>query len=304
MKDLLTAKETANILGFKSTKQLYALVDFFDSRYDDQWELIEHIHFEFTRSSGPRNRRPRLFTESGVEALAAYYDAEKKDFIKKILDLLTQRRVRVRKTLVSRRITQAFFNSSTDFIPRNNLQFVPKKITIDVLQTNTQGYNNSVDRLRKDGSLEGPEALKEDTHFLISEDNNLFWSSKGIARIAMDMKENSSVKRSKSRRAWMEAVTKVVDDCFKKEIKRLKSAPSNIEKAIKDAKRLSHDKCLVTGETQTRGNQLILCGHHLFDKHTRPDLADHLDNILIIKDSIHRKFHSYHGSGILLLRTF
>lgn len=47
MRDLLTDKETAKVLG-KRIDTLYKTVDFFDSDDKDEWELIEGEHFEFT----------------------------------------------------------------------------------------------------------------------------------------------------------------------------------------------------------------------------------------------------------------
>ena len=47
MRDLLTDKETAKILG-KRIDTLYKDIDFFDKYDDDEWELNEGEHFEFT----------------------------------------------------------------------------------------------------------------------------------------------------------------------------------------------------------------------------------------------------------------
>ena len=51
MRDLLTDKETAKILGIR-TSQLYDTVDYFDRYDDDPWKLLEGEHFEFVQSSG------------------------------------------------------------------------------------------------------------------------------------------------------------------------------------------------------------------------------------------------------------
>ena len=49
MRELLTDKETAKILGIK-INQLYDTVDFFDKYDDDPWDLIEGEHFELRQS--------------------------------------------------------------------------------------------------------------------------------------------------------------------------------------------------------------------------------------------------------------
>ena len=112
-----------------------------------------------------------------------------------------------------------------------------------------------------------------------------------MASIAIDMKENAKI--TKCRRAWVSAVGEVVEDCFKKELKRLGSSDLRISKAIKHAKRAARDTCQVTGSRKARGGQLTLDGHHLFNKSSRPDLADLHDNILIVENSIHADFHCW-----------
>ena len=42
---------------------------------------------------------------------------------------------------------------------------------------------------------------------------------------------------------------------------------------------------------------MTLDGHHLFDKVSRPYLANFHDNILVIESSIHADFHSWKGGG-------
>ena len=73
MRDLLTDKETAKILG-KRIDRLYKDVDFFDKYDDDEWELNEGEHFEFVARTGVI--KERRFYEEGVEALARYYEKD------------------------------------------------------------------------------------------------------------------------------------------------------------------------------------------------------------------------------------
>ncbi len=290
MRELLTDKETAKILH-KTTTSLYKTVDFFDSRNDDEWELIEGEHFEFAKG-GDFAYRPRRFTEEGVEALARYYEETGKiSIIDSVLDALLQRRIRRKRMLVSRRITQEFIEAVTPPEIKGELAFVQRKTTINILQTNGKGLNNSEERLFEAGSLDGQEALELDKHFALSEDGQKIWSQKGIASIAIDMRRNSRI--SKARKAWMDAVGDVVEDCFSTEVKRICSAPLRIEKVISAAKKSAGQRCQVSGKRKTRTNQIQLDGHHLFDKATRPDLADLHENILVVEGNIHSEFHSW-----------
>tara|TARA_Y100000746_G_C15446313_1_gene425149 strand:- start:9 stop:1049 length:1041 start_codon:yes stop_codon:yes gene_type:complete len=290
MRELLTDKETAKILH-KTTTSLYKTVDFFDSRDDDEWDLKEGEHFEFVKG-GDFAYRPRRFTEEGVEALARYYEEKGKvSIIDSVLDALFQRRIRRKRMLVSRRITQEFIEAVPPPEIKGELAFVQRKTTINILQTNGKGLNNSEERLFQAGSLDGQEGLEIDKHFALSEDGQKTWSQKGIASIAIDMSRNSRI--SKARKAWMDAVGDVVEDCFSTEVKRISAAPLRIEKVISAAKKSAGQRCQVSGKRKTRTSQIQLHGHHLFDQATRPDLADLHENILVVEGNIHSEFHSW-----------
>ena len=296
MRDFLTDQETAKLLG-KRIDQLYTIVEAFDAIPDDQWDLKEGEHFEYVSVSVDAfGRRKRRFTEEGVTALANYLQAtETPGLLRTILDKLTNWKTRRKQLLVSRRITQEFLTVGDSLIFRGNRAFVPKSTTVAILQTNHKGLNNAWGRLRTAGQLEGSEAVQLDHHFTIDEQKNLFFSEMGIARIAMDMRHNSTI--NQSRKAWMEAVGDVVERCFQAEVKHLLSAPKRIEDAVKKAKRAAKGRCEVTGKAQKAHSSQELDGHHLFDRRGRPDLADATTNILVLQPELHGEFHSWHGSA-------
>ncbi len=300
MRDLLTDKETAKILG-KRIDSLYKVVDEFDKYDDDEWELNEGEHFEFVSKRGVL--KERRFYEEGVEALARYYEQDQTGILSMVIEVLTHRKRRRKRMLVSRRITQELIESKGLVETRGELAFVNKSTTIKILQTNGIGLKNSVNRLMTSDSLDGQEGLELEKHFLLSEKEEPIWSQKGLASIAVDMRNNSSI--SKSRKAWVEAVGEVVEDCFKAEVKRITSAPKRIDEAIARAKRASNNSCQVTGAKKKRGKNFQLHGHHLFDKVSRPDLADFIDNILVVESSIHLDFHSWNkGKEICTPKDF
>ena len=288
MRDLLTDRETAKLLRIK-INSLYKTVDFFDEFDDDEWDLIEGEHFEYVQRHG--ELKERRFTEEGVEALAKYLEGDQQGLFSKVLESLTQRKRKRKQLLVSRRITQELIDGDGLVEAVGNLLFVDRKTSINILQTNGLGINNAIKRLAKADSLDGQESLEIDHHFIVAEDGSHAWSQKGIASIALDMNQHSRI--TKARRAWVAAVGEVIEDCFKKEVKRLESAPTRITNAISKAKRASNNTCQVTGSSKARGKILELDGHHLFDKSTRPDLADLHENILVMQSSIHDDFHSW-----------
>lgn len=296
MRDYLTDQETAKLLG-KRIDQLHKIIDAFDAVSDDEWDLNEGEHFEFVSSTvDAYGRRKRRFTEEGVEAIARYLEAtESRGLLQKILDKLTNWKTKRKQLLVSRRITQEFLSASDTLIFRGNRAFVPKKTTIAILQTNHKGFNNAWARVRNAGKLEGSEAVEIDKHFTVVDEKTLFFSEIGIARIADDMKHNSTI--NAARKAWMDAVAEVVESCFQAEVKYLQSSSQRIENAVKKAKRLTNGRCDVTGQVKKAHTRLELDGHHLFDRRSRPDLADATENILVMQAELHREFHSWKATS-------
>lgn len=236
MRDLLTDRETAKILG-KRINSLYKIIDTFDANPDDEWDLVEGEHFEF---AGPPvaaadGKRPRRFSEEGIEAIARYIEAtEKSSVLSWFRDRLLRVKQKRKQLLVSRRITQEFMEIGSELILQGELAFVSRKTTVGILQTNYKGLNNSWERLRLAGTEEGEEALEKNKDFLENEDRALLISQRGIARVARDMRKNSKI--TKARQAWIEAVGEVVEDCFRAEIKYL---TQGVDEAIQRAKRAS-----------------------------------------------------------------
>ena len=293
-RDLLSHHEVAKILN-KTTTKLTNTINFFDAHDDDEWELIEGEHFEFLIKSGPIHLRPRRFTEEAVAILARYYEEKGEiDFVNRVLDALLRRRLKRKKMLVSRKIVQQFVSSEVPLEIRGEFAFVNKKTTINILETNGKGFNNSEQRLIRPGSLDGQEGLEIEKDYIRSELEGRMWSQRGIARLAIDMSQNSRIK--KSRKVWVETVGDVVEDCFKQEIKRLNAASNRIDKVISNAKKSTNYTCQVSGKKKTNVNTVELDGHHLFDKHSRPDIADLQENILVVEQQIHRQFHAWKGS--------
>ena len=113
-------------------------------------------------------------------------------------------------------------------------------------------------------------------------------SQRGIARVARDMRANSRI--TKTRQAWIEAVGDVVEACFNSEIRYL---TEGVDRAIKRAKSSAGHRCEITGRKAAVHKKIDLDGHHLFDRRSRPDLADLPENILVLVPDLHREFHGW-----------
>ncbi len=290
MRDLLTDKETAGILGKRITR-LYKIVEAFDAKGDDEWELVESEHFEYSGPAvaGANGQRPRRFTEEGVEALARYIEAtEKTGLLGKIRERLFNVKQKRKQLLVSRRITQEFIEAGGTLEIRGDLAFVSRKTTVGILQTNYKGLSNSWERLRTAGTEEGEEALELNKDFLENEERQVLISQRGIARVARDMRVNSRI--TKTRQAWIEAVGDVVEACFNSEIRYL---TQGVDRAMKRAKAAAGHRCEITGKKAEVYKKIDLDGHHLFDRRSRPDLADLPENILVLTPDLHREFHGW-----------
>ncbi len=290
MRDLLTDRETARILG-KRINGLYNIVDDFDAHPDDEWELVEGEHFEFASPpvAAEQGKRAHRFTEEGIEALARYIEAKEKT---SLMQLLRERIFNVkqkrRQMLVSRRITQEFMEVGGDLVIQGELAFVSRKNTVGILQTNYQGLNNAWNRLRSAGQNDGEEALEIDKDFLEADSRQVLLSQRGIARVARDMRRNSRI--NQARKAWIETVGDLVETCFNAEIRYLTQGSELAEKRAKGA---AGHRCEVTGLKASRQKKMALDGHHLFDRRSRPDLVDLPDNILVITPDLHQEFHSW-----------
>lgn len=292
MRDYLTDRETAKILG-KRIDSLYKIVDEFDRDPDDEWALEEGVHFE---DAGPgalnkdgQRRRLRRFSEEGVEALARYVEAtEKTGVLGWFRERLFHAKKKRKQLLVARRVTQEFIDGVDDLVISGDLAFVSRRTTVAILQTNYQGLNNSWRRLRLAGTADGEDALQLDRDFIETDGRQILISQKGIRRVADDMLKNSRI--TKSRQAWIQAVGEVAEGCIELEIRHL---TEGVSRAIERAKNAAGKRCEVTGVKTFRQRQIDLDGHHLFDRRSRPDLADFPDNILVLTGEIHREFHGW-----------
>jgi len=291
---LLSDEETAKVLGIRADK-LYKICNFFDADADDDWDLIEGEHFEW-QNKGARKRR---FYEAGAVAIAKYIQEEAASsliggLIDKVIETFTHRRQKIRRHLVRRRVSVEF-SSLDDVSITENLVFLARPKAIRILETNGKGLNYSIRRIQNDDSLDGQEQLEPGVHFDNIDDVE-HWSQRGIARIASDMSRNHEKRSRKSRQAWTDTVFEEIESAIQEQRKYLESSEDRIKKAIDKAKRLAQNKCQVTHQKKSPTNVFDLHAHHLFDKSTRPDIADVLDNLLVMHEDIHRGFHLWHGS--------
>jgi hypothetical protein len=289
--ELLAAEETAQILGI-TLKRLYKICDFFDHNSDDEWDLLEGEHFEWLKKG-----LTRRFYESGAMIIAKYIQEQDtanplSGLIDTVIERFTHRRQRARQMLVRRRVVLETQDSS-GILVKNDLVFIERPRIIRILDTNGKGLNAAAKREQDNSDLHGRESMEKGVHF-DEIDNTQYWSQRGIVRIAQNMSENLG---KKSRRAWTDAVIEVVEDAIEQQKKYLDSFDSRVQKAMNHIKSQANKKCQVSKVSQTPTNLFELDVHHLFDRATRPDLADCHENLLVLHEDIHDGFHKWHGSS-------
>ena len=147
----------------------------------------------------------------------------------------------------------------------------------------------------------GAEGLEISVHFDDFEGKEQrHWSQRGIVRLAKTMNDKGKI--TKARKAWVNAVADVAEDCFEAQRKMLESHEARV-KATKDrvrqkALRKGGLGCAVSGCRPLPSDKqpVELEAHHLFDASSRPDLAAYEDNLIVITQSIHQNFHKWIGA--------
>lgn len=301
--DLLSDLETASILNI-TLQRLYDICSEFDKYPDDDWELNEGEHFEWKS----KNLETRLFYEEGAMAIAKYLQEIETagivaNFIDTVKELFTHRRKRTRKILVRRRIIHEFQSLTDDIIVQNNLVFLSRPRIIRILRTNGKGLNAAFKREMENPSLDGREQMEIGVHFdkIVEKELNgekkkypQYLSERGIARLALNMSENL---KQKHRRAWTDAVAEVVENSIQEQKIYLESFDLRVDKAKAKVKKNANKQCQVSLTRQKPYDSFELHAHHLFDKSTRPDLADIEENLLAMRKEIHDGFHAIYGRG-------
>lgn len=288
----MSTEETASILGIK-LKRLYEICETFDAQKDDEWELLEGLHFEWLS----KNQGTRQFYEEGAMAIAKYLQetAQAKRFtgiLERVIESLTNRRKHTRQMLVRRRVINEFSNANS-VIVQGSLVFLNRQKTIGILATNGKGLNAAARREQESCSLAGREPMEVGVHF-DTIDHQQYWSQRGLVRIAQNMSENLS---SKSRKAWTEAVAEVCEDAIEQQRKYLESFEAKVQRAMKEVKDLAKKTCQVSLIKQRPDDPFDMHVHHLFDKSNRPELATLHDNLLAMHEKIHDGFHQWHRAG-------
>ncbi|MBE9063524.1 hypothetical protein [cf. Phormidesmis sp. LEGE 11477] len=274
-------KELAAALEI-SVEKLDEVIEFFDSDPDDEWDLKEHDHFEYSNQVW----KNRIFSAQGAFAIAKYLDThQKKSIWDKIREFVTHHKEKIRNAFVQRTVHE----NSSSLTPRNGRHFLSKKDTVAILSTSYARLNKAFEALRRSDL---PLQIGVDFDDI---EGVRYYSLSGFYRLSENL---SKTLTSKDRREWCKAVDMAGRKAFKAIISEQESRQNQIKRAKKAARKRDKDTCQITSIKLTKNNRnFTLAGHHIFSSQYYPHLATVIDNIITIESSVHNEFHSWNGGS-------
>lgn len=279
-------KELAEALSI-TLERLYEICDFFDADDEDEWDLTEEEHFIWLN----KTKGIRLFSPPGAYGICKYIDThEGKNIFRKLKRWLNGKDRLIRSMLVKKKIIEVVDDDQA-VVYSNQKAFLSPRATRSILGVGTrQDVINRVFQEEMKSTNRSP--LELDKHFIVEGESDRYFSDLGINRISANLGQTLT---NRHRRQWCELVAQEISGEMKQLTAAKETFEDRVSKAMARAKKRAKKKCEITGEKQSPANPFDLAAHHVFDKAHYPHLADHEENILVIKDSIHREFHAWMG---------
>ena len=267
-------------------QRLDEIVDFFDSDPNDEWDLVEKKDYIFIN----KTMKSRNFSPQGALKIAAYLDQnETRGIIYKIKDFITQHDARIRKSLARKIITEELIDEGKIII-HHTVAMIHKQSLRRILETNGAKMNATFNEIQ---ASHQPLELDKD----YAEIENEYWF--GERGVFLMSKRMSETLKDKSRRKACKIIYGEFPKQFKALSQSLVNRPKDIKKEIENAKKKAktRDKktCQITGKQSTKEDQFNLAVHHLYCSKKYPHLATVLDNLITIREDIHKEFHGSLG---------
>lgn len=274
-------EELSQWLGI-TLERLDKVVEFFDSDPHDDWDLVESEDYIFFN----RRYKQRRFAPKGALKIAAYLDQnEQRSILYKIREFITQHDNRLRKSLAKQLIYSELLGEGK-IVNHNNHSMMHKQSLRRILETSGSRFNQSFRELQR-----SQMPLQPDVDFAEIE-NELWFSGSGSVRIAKDLGEKLT---NKSRRKMCQVVgtrlTPVLKQIEDEKTRRVRQ----IEQAKQAAKKRDKNTCQITKTKPSRNDKFNLSAHHLYSAKSYPHLATNLDNLISIREEIHKEFHTWMG---------
>lgn len=272
-----------------SPERLYEICDRFDEDPDDDWELVEGIHFVWT------THKARIFSPEGAIEICNYLEENQSErpLLKRWKRWLLQRDRKLKGLMVAKKVQEVsgfdgqllFVNSRAFLAPRACREILGLGRRQDVLNRAFREV-----QIPTDGNLE-KEPMKPDEDFFISDQQKKYFSKSGISVVS---KHLGTTLTRKHRREWM----RVVADYAPRALTTIEQHEIDREKRIERVKdrvrRQARGRCQITNRRCSVGS-FNLDVHHIFDQNTYPQFADLEINLIAIDDNIHAQFHQWMG---------
>lgn len=264
-----------------SVQKLDSIIAFFDSDPDDEWNLVEETDYIYLN----KGLKERIFSFEGAYAVARYLAAvADKNILSRFIEAITHIKRRIRNAFIQRVVLENC--SSLTF--RNNRHFLNKKDVVAIFSTSHAKLNRVYEDLRT-----SKEPLIEDEEY--ADWNKVrFYSLQGIERIGRVLATELT---RKDRREWCQEVHIVASKTIKLLEAEEAKKKQKIDKAKKKAKSRDNHTCQITGEKSSKYNKFGVAAHHIYSSSAYPHLADSVDNLITIKESIHIDFHQWQGGN-------
>ena len=258
-------------------QRLDEIIEFFNSDPNDEWDLTENDHFMYTS----KKWGSRIFSAHGAFAIAKYLDShEKKSLWEKIVEFVTHHREKIRNTFVHKKVHE----NSSSLTCRNGRYFLSKKDTVAILSTSYARLNRSFEDLKRS---EKPLEIFVDFDEI---NGTRYYSLSGFYRLSQDLSKQLT---SRDRRAWCEAVDIAGRKALKAITAEAESRQQKIQKAMREAKKRDKNTCQITRQKSTKYDQFDIAAHHVFSSKYYPHLAMSVDNLITLKESVHKEFHTW-----------
>lgn len=273
-------KELATALEI-TPERLDEIIDFFDSDPNDEWELRENDHFLYLNKTW----KERIFSQHGAFAIAKYMDTiEEKSLWDRILEFVTKHKERLRNAFIRQKI----YENSSSLTLRNNRHFLSKKDTVAILCTSYARLNQAFLDIKQSDM---PMVLCQDFDDI---EGSRYYSLSGFDRLSRELSVNLT---NRDRREWCAAVEVVGKKTFKAIISEQAARQKRIQSAMDATKRRDGKRCQITGDKPTKHNKFNLAVHHVFSEKHYPNLATSMDNLITLREDVHKEFHAWNGGN-------
>ena len=263
-----------------SHEKLREIAQFFDSDPNDSWELVENKHFIYLVKCS----KERLFSEEGAYAIAKYMDENSpKNLWQTIIEFITKHKEKIRNAFISRKI----LDNSDSLVFINSRHFLSKKDIISILCTSPARLNKAFEELQKSEDM---QIYVDFEDFEVDKKTVRYYSFAGFFKIARNLGQALTIK---DRRGWCGAIEVVGKKTFKMILSEQEAQEKKIQSAMGRARKYDKNTCQITGEISTVPNSMNITAHHIYSKQHYPQLATSVDNLITLKESIHKDFHCW-----------